>query len=120
EFLADVDRVTVEETGPEPITRRVAALLERLIRNPECIDEQFRRNPPGGRGRYMLHRAPHFNVTSVVWRPGDRLEAHTHETWGVIGILQNEIQETRFRNDLGQLGAESALEVKAVNRQLAG
>ena len=45
----------------------------------------------------MLHRSPRFNVTSVVWRPGDRAGAHNHETWGVIGVVDNEIEETRYR-----------------------
>lgn len=33
----------------------------------------------------MLHRAPHFNVTAVVWWPGDTAGARNHETRGVIG-----------------------------------
>jgi predicted metal-dependent enzyme (double-stranded beta helix superfamily) len=45
----------------------------------------------------MLHRAPRFNVTSVVWGPGDAAGAHNHETWGVIGVVDNEIEETRYR-----------------------
>jgi predicted metal-dependent enzyme (double-stranded beta helix superfamily) len=120
EFLADLDRITATEDDPVAITAPVATHLARLIRDPECIDEQFRRNPPGGRGRYMLHRAPRFNVTSVIWRPGDHLAAHTHETWGVIGVLDNEIQETRYLTDMGPLGSRRELPVKAVNRQVAG
>jgi predicted metal-dependent enzyme (double-stranded beta helix superfamily) len=120
EFLADLERITDDLDDPLEITGAVAPLLERLIQDPECIDEQFRRHPPGGRGRYMLHRAPRFNVTSVLWRPGDRLAAHTHETWGVIGILENEIQETRFLADMGPLGSRAELPVKAVNRQVQG
>ena len=45
----------------------------------------------------MLHRAPHFNVTSVIWGPGDTAGAHNHETWGVIGVIDNEIEETRYQ-----------------------
>ena len=33
----------------------------------------------------------------MVWRPGDRAGAHNHETWGVIGVIDNEIEETRYR-----------------------
>src|SRR3989475_13288926 len=67
----------------------------------------------------MLHRAPKFNVTSVVWRPGDRATAHNHETWGVIGGVENEIEETRYR--VTETGAGRAkLEGASVTRHPAG
>ena len=48
-------------------------------------------------GRYMLHRAPLFNVSSVVWvrEITLRLTTMTHGAWSVL--TENEIQETRFR-----------------------
>ena len=99
QFVADLDRITARETAPEAvITGQIAPLLGRLVKNPDAIPARFRgRAPDGGRGRFMLHRAPRFNVTSVVWRPGDRAAAHNHETWGVIGVIDNEIEETRYR-----------------------
>jgi predicted metal-dependent enzyme (double-stranded beta helix superfamily) len=67
----------------------------------------------------MLHRAPRFNVTSVVWRPGDRAGAHNHETWGVIGVIDNEIEETRYRVTEGA-GGNATLAVQSVTRHGAG
>jgi predicted metal-dependent enzyme (double-stranded beta helix superfamily) len=97
-FVADLDRITRSETAPDKITAAVAPLLAELIANPEAVPAPFRRCPPdGARGRYMLHRAPSFNITAVVWRPGDTAGAHNHDTWGVIGVIDNEIQETRYR-----------------------
>src|SRR3989454_9843021 len=97
EFIADLDRITREEASPKRITERAAPLLARLVRSPGSIPAEYLTSPPGQRGRYILHRAPTFNVTSVVWRPGDRATAHNHETWGVIGVIENEIEETRYR-----------------------
>jgi len=96
DFVADLDRITHEETSPHTITERVAPLLARLVKNPAAVPSPYRTAPAGQRGRYMLHRAPRFNVTSVIWRPGDRAAAHNHETWGVIGVIDNEIEETRY------------------------
>ncbi len=73
QFVADLDRITQRETAPEAITAQIAPLLGRLVRTPDAVPARFRgRAPDGGRGRFMLHRAPRFNVTAVVWRPGDR------------------------------------------------
>lgn len=98
DFIADLERITAAETSPQAVTERVAPLLARLIRNPDALPAEYRRRAPDGRrGRWMLHRAERFNVTSVVWGPGDVAGPHNHETWGVIGVVDNEIEETRYR-----------------------
>ena len=119
QFLADVDRITRTESDATLITERVAPLLGELVKNPEGIPAEFRRSPEGQRGRYMLHRAPKFNVTAVIWRPGDRAGAHNHETWGVIGVIDNEIEETRYRvSETG--GPRARLETVSVKRHGSG
>src|SRR5262249_10337757 len=97
DFIVDLDRITHEENSALRITGRTAPLLSRLVPDPSSVPAEYLRSPAGQRGRYILHRAPRFNVTSVVWRPGDRATAHNHETWGVIGVIENEIEETRYR-----------------------
>src|SRR4030095_12730907 len=106
QFVADLDRITRAESDATVITDRVAPLLSQLVKNPDAIPAQYRRSPDGQRGRYMLHRAPQFNVTAVLCRPGDRAGAHNHETWGVIGVVDNEIEETRYR--VTETGGERA------------
>lgn len=120
DFIADVDRLAREEQSAQVITERVAPLLAKLVKNPDAVPAEFRRRPEGGRGRYMLHRAPHFNVTSVIWGPGDTAGAHNHETWGVIGVIENEIEETRYRVQEAPGGGRATLEVTRVMRQTPG
>src|SRR6185369_3046987 len=46
---------------------------------------------------------------------GDKAGAHNHETWGVIGVVDNEIEETRYR--VTETGGERArLEEVSVTR----
>jgi len=119
DFIDDLDRITREESAAHRITARTAPLLARLVRDPSSIAARYLASPPGQRGRYMLHRAPTFNVTSVVWRPGDRATAHNHETWGVIGVIDNEIEETRYRVSPAGNG-RAALEITSVTRHRSG
>ena len=119
DFVADLDRITTDEPAGARITERVAPLLARLVRNPESIPAEYRRAPGGQRGRYMLHRAPRFNVTAVIWRPGDSAGAHNHETWGVIGVIDNEIEETRYRI-AGERPGGATLRVTSVKRHGPG
>ena len=118
-FIADLDRITRAESDAAVITERVAPLLGQLVKNPDAVPVEYRRAPEGQRGRYMLHRAPQFNVTAVIWRPGDRAGAHNHETWGVIGVIDNEIEETRYR--VTETGGDRAkLETVSVKRHGPG
>jgi predicted metal-dependent enzyme (double-stranded beta helix superfamily) len=114
-FVSDLDRITRDETSPDVIAARVAPLLAKLVKTSDVVPVEFRRRPAGQkRGRYMLHRTPRFNVTSVVWGPGESAAAHNHETWGVIGVIDNEIEETRYRVEEGAAGGRAKLEVKTV------
>jgi predicted metal-dependent enzyme (double-stranded beta helix superfamily) len=119
DFVADVDTIARETQSPHALTERVAPLLAKLVQNPDAVPVEFRRRPADGRGRYMLHRAPHFNVTSVIWAPGERFGAHNHETWGVIGVIENEIEETRYRVQEGA-GGKAKVEVARVMRHQPG
>ena len=121
DFIEDLDRITRAEASQEKIVGAAKPLLAKLVRNPDCIEPQFRKRGATAYGRYMLHRAPLFNISSVVWGPGDNAKAHNHDTWGLVGVIENEIQETRFRrkDDRSQTGS-AALEVTAVLKNKAG
>jgi predicted metal-dependent enzyme (double-stranded beta helix superfamily) len=121
QFVADLDRITLRYSEPEKIVAVAKPLLEELVRDPNCIEARFKRHGGKSYGRYMLHRARLFNVTSVVWGPGDGAKAHNHDTWGLVGVLENELQETRFeRRDDGEREGYAELAVSAVNRNQAG
>ncbi len=121
EFIADLYRITEEEKQGRAILRRCQPLLERLLRNPYCVPPEFKKPGATTQGRYMLHRTPRFNVNAVVWGPGHGLKAHNHETWGLVGILENELQETRYRRlDDGSKPGIARLELKGTTNNRAG
>jgi len=121
QFVDDLDAITAKESDPAVITAKAAPLLARLCLNPDAIPAECRTAPAGQRGRYMLHRAPRFNVTSVIWRPGDEAGSHDHETWGLVGVVENEIQETRYTSSgRRDLGGKVTLGVKEVLRHKPG
>jgi predicted metal-dependent enzyme (double-stranded beta helix superfamily) len=121
DFIEDLDRITRADTSQENIVAKAKPLLAKLIQQPNCIDDKYTRRGSTAYGRYMLHRAPLFNVSSVVWGPGDNAKAHNHDTWGLVGVIENEIQETRFRrNDDGTKVDYADLEITGVVKNRAG
>ena len=120
-LVKDLDRITREEDAPAKIVAEVKPLLAQLLREPNCIEPKFKKRGATAYGRYMLRRAPRFNITAVVWGPGDNAKAHNHDTWGLVGVVDNEIQETRFcRRDDGSNPDYADLEVRAVLKNAAG
>src|SRR5262245_36920480 len=100
-FVHDMSGLLAGNPKQAALFDRGSAYLERLIRDEEAIPEQFRRPSQGGRrsngGSYVLHRGPGLLVTSVVWGPGSHVGPHDHHTWGMIGVLGNGIEETRYQ-----------------------
>ena len=120
-FIRDLEDITGAESSPAKIVAAAKPLLAKLVQRPDCVEPKFRQRGATEYGRYMLHRAPRFNVTAVVWGPGDGAKAHNHDTWGLVGVVENEIQETRFRRlDDGSKAGHARLEVKNILKNSAG
>lgn len=102
DFVSEMESLLQRQPDPQQIFDTGSTYLQRLIANPEAIPIQFR--VPVGQGRrpnhgsYVLYQGDSgLQVTAVVWGPGDHTGPHDHLTWGMIGILDNELTETRFR-----------------------
>lgn len=112
------DLTTGRDYADEPeLVGKVGDLMHQLVENPDAVASRFRErtasNTPSA--RYMLHRSPTFNVSSIVWAPGAVVAPHNHETWGAIGVLSNNIEERRY-----ELGADDLLDERGSQRHQPG
>ncbi len=103
DFVLDMEDLLGCQPTDEKIFDKGSDCLARLIANPDAIPERFRL-PVGSGGRsnhgsWLLHHSPDSGllVTAVVWGPGDHAAPHDHRTWGMIGVMDNALTETRFR-----------------------
>ncbi len=102
EFIVEMEAMLKEQPDQEKLFDKGSSLLARLVNNPEAIPAEFRvptgKGPRPNHGSYLLHQGESgFQVTAVVWGPGDHAGPHDHHTWGMIGVLENALTETRFR-----------------------
>ncbi len=102
DFIQDMDDLLAKTPDQQRIFDEGSVYLERLIRNPEAIPEAYRvplgRGPRARHGSYKLHQGENgLSVSSVIWGPGDHIGPHDHRTWGMIGVMENVLAETRFR-----------------------
>lgn len=113
QFVADMESLVASRPDEAALFDRGSALLERLVTAPgDWLSDEYRR--PSGRGKmpnvgvYNLHRGQGIYVSALVWGPGSHLGPHDHKTWGMIGVMDNGIQETRFRRVDDRAGEEFA------------
>lgn len=123
-FVADAKHLMASSNDVADILNRGSTLQERLIATPDWLPEAVRRPRGSGanpnHGSYLLYcetpGGEGLTVTAVLWGPGDHAGPHDHHTWGLIGLVQNTIQETRFRRlDDGQRPEYALLEQDRVD-----
>ena len=102
DFAHDMEELLGSQPDQAKIFDRGASFLERLINNPGALPAEYSvpsgKGPRGNHGSYLLYRGDSgLLVTAVVWGPGDHAAPHDHHTWGMIGVTNNALSETRFR-----------------------
>ncbi len=101
EFVHDMTELIAQQPDQSRLFDRGSRYLERFVRNPEALPEIYRRPAGIGKrpshGNYARHRSDGLFVSAVVWGPGEHVGPHDHRTWGMIGVIGNAIEETRFR-----------------------
>lgn len=107
DLIDELTEVVTDAPDESALIARGAAAVERFVRDPDALPAPYRLPAPqsGGHGSrsYLVHRAPGLLITSVVWAAGAHVSAHDHRTWGLIGVIGNGIEETRYRRlDDGQ------------------
>ena len=102
DFVHDMESLLKGQPEQEKLFDKGSSHLSRFIGNPDAIPAQFRMPVGTGKranhGSYLLHQGDSgLQVTAVVWGPGDHAGPHDHRTWGMIGVMDNSLTETRFR-----------------------
>ncbi|MFO1054536.1 MAG: cysteine dioxygenase family protein [Planctomycetota bacterium] len=97
-FVQGVERV-LDARPAMPVTiKEVSTLLFDLLRKPDGIPADAFRPRDDSYARHLLHRdrQNRFVVLALVWRPGQGTPIHDHSCWGVMGLLENSLQEVGY------------------------
>ena len=102
EFTHDMESLLKSQPDNQKIFDQGSAWLERLVNSADSIPAEFRvplgvGPRPNHASRLLYQGDSGLQVTAVVWGAGEHLGPHDHRTWGMIGILENALTETRYR-----------------------
>jgi predicted metal-dependent enzyme (double-stranded beta helix superfamily) len=96
-----MQRIVLRAASADEILTLGARQVRRAIASKDFLDPRFRRaNERSGKpshGTYNLYRGEGLFVSASGWGPGDHSDPHNHQTLGLIGVIDNAIQETRYR-----------------------
>ncbi len=98
DYVRTIEEVLDRHPSNRIIIREVSLATKRLCADDRWLEERFRVGAPDYYTRHLLHRdvKNRFVVLALVWQPGQATPIHDHSCWGVMGILQNSLEEICF------------------------
>lgn len=94
-YLGEVRAILDRRLSNQVIIREVSRATKELCRDDRWLEEPFRVGHPDRYTRHLLHKDPQnrFMVLALVWQPGQVTPIHDHACWGVMGIVDNSLEE---------------------------
>jgi predicted metal-dependent enzyme (double-stranded beta helix superfamily) len=105
DFVTDLELITSVRSMDEDKIRQIHRKMRLLLSDPSFLSDEARAPNLERYARHLLHKDKHdrFVVVSLVWLPGQGTPVHDHSTWGVAGIVSNELRIVNYvRLDDGQ------------------
>lgn len=98
DFIADLELITAVDSSDEEKIRRIQRKLRLLISGGNFLSAQAREPGAQRYARHLVHDDPkkRFIVVSLVWLPSQGTPIHDHSTWGVAGIVENELRIVNY------------------------
>ena len=99
DFVADLELITAVPLPDTERIRRIQKKLRMLISAGDVPLTDAARPPIKEHyGRYLLHedKDSRFVVVEMVWGPKQGTPIHDHSTWGVAGVLCNELHLVNY------------------------
>ena len=95
DYVHSIEQVLDRRPSNRVIIREISKATKELCADDRWLEERYRTSDPDVYTRHLLHKDPknRFVVLSLVWMPGQITAIHDHACWGVMGILQNTLEE---------------------------
>jgi predicted metal-dependent enzyme (double-stranded beta helix superfamily) len=105
-FIIDCGRHVSTDTMLADTVRRIAPLMRRLLAAADEFlgPEHFQPDPDHyARNLVFDDEAAGLSLYTLVWQPGQWTPIHDHGTWGVVGVIEGQLEEQSYlRADPGQ------------------
>jgi 3-mercaptopropionate dioxygenase len=95
DYVRSIEQALDRRPSNKVIIREVSKATKELCSDDRWLEERYRWGEPDRYTRHLLHKDPNnrFIVLSLVWQPGQVTPIHDHACWGVMGIVDNTLEE---------------------------
>jgi predicted metal-dependent enzyme (double-stranded beta helix superfamily) len=100
-YIADVRGIVQRKLSSTGRLRRIREAAGHLVADGLELDERSLQVPADGYGRNLLYRDNEYGfvVIAMVWPAGYVGVPHDHKTWGVVSVLEGEVDVLGFERD---------------------
>jgi predicted metal-dependent enzyme (double-stranded beta helix superfamily) len=113
-FEKSVRTVLQEAKSEKEIVNNLKPYFLSFIETEGLIPERYKSPKQDKYSQYLLYKPQDeaFSIVAFVWGPGQTAPIHDHLVWGLVGIYEGAIEETRYRKiQDDQSGIDFHLEV---------
>jgi predicted metal-dependent enzyme (double-stranded beta helix superfamily) len=98
-FTEAMDGAVAASENPSVLAARASDALADLLAHPESICAEHRVSSDDSYRQHVVHVHPEgrYSLVALVWRPGQATPIHDHRCWCVVGVLEGEEEERRYR-----------------------
>jgi predicted metal-dependent enzyme (double-stranded beta helix superfamily) len=98
DYVRTIEALLDRRPALPTIIREASLATAELCSDDRWLGSQHRIASPDSYTRHLLHRdrMNRFVVLSLVWLPGQATPVHDHDCWGVMGVLQSELEEVHY------------------------
>ncbi len=98
-FTAAMDRAVAASDEPSVLASQATVALADLLAHPEAIGDEHRVSSGDDYLQHVVHVHPdgRYSLVALVWRPGQATPIHDHRCWCVVGVMEGEEEERRYR-----------------------
>ena len=115
DFLGDCQVIARSCCEPADCVLAILPQMERLITGDRSfLRPEHLRSDPGHYNRNAIYISPDGNLSlfALVWLPGQWTPVHDHGSWGVVGVLQGQLEERSYMAIDGEISADTGLRLK--------
>ncbi|WP_338448898.1 cysteine dioxygenase family protein [Niallia oryzisoli] len=101
-FEKSVRKVLQEAKTEKEIVTQITPYFQLLIEKEGLIPESYKKPKQDKYRQYLLYKPQdeEFSIVLFVWGPGHTAPIHDHLVWGLVGVYEGAIEETRYKKTL--------------------
>ncbi|WP_052737896.1 cysteine dioxygenase family protein [Bacillus sp. SA1-12] len=98
-FEKEVRKVLELEKSEKGIVNILKPHFAKLLETEGLLPQDYRQPRLEKYSQYLLYKPEDdaFSIVAFVWGPGQTAPIHDHLVWGLVGLYEGAIEETRYR-----------------------